>query len=520
MGIEKMGLTIERWDVLEIRRRGTKEGNPFAERTIYGFFHSEKEEKKVKGFYDGNGEYVIRFMPSFEGIYQFEITGNYRDDCEETYLETLDQSQNGSIEVTSPGKGNHGPVHVAEKYHFAYEDKTPYLELGTTCYAWLHQPEEMRKQTLETLKQSPFNKIRFCVFPKHYDYNLYEPVSYPYEGTPCSIEGINRENFKDFLPSNPENKWDYTRFNPVHFQILEQGIRELQKLGIEADIILFHPYDRWGFSEMGREADHFYLQYVIARFAAFRNVWWSLANEYDLFLKKDVEDWEDIASVICEEDPYSRLSSIHNCKKVYDHSKKWITHCSIQRTEIYESAVRTKRLREEYGKPVVLDEVGYEGNINYFWGNLTAEEMVRLFWAAAVRGGYCGHGETYVMPDSKLWWSHGGVLHGQSAPRLEFMKHILEEVPGGYLKPAEWKRWDDNCAMPELQEEEGNYFLCYTDRYRPAFREFHMEKNSSYQVDIIDTWNMTITDAGVHGGDFYIDLPGIPYIAIRLIKVQ
>ena len=33
----------------------------------------------------------------------------------------------------------------------------------------------------------------------------------------------------------------------------------------------------WGFSSMPREADELYGKYVLARFSAFRNVWWSAA---------------------------------------------------------------------------------------------------------------------------------------------------------------------------------------------------------------------------------------------------
>lgn len=29
-------------------------------------------------------------------------------------------------------------------------------------------------------------------------------------------------------------------------------------MGIEADIIIFHPYDRWGFENMGHENNLFY----------------------------------------------------------------------------------------------------------------------------------------------------------------------------------------------------------------------------------------------------------------------
>ncbi len=31
---------------------------------------------------------------------------------------------------------------------------------------------------------------------------------------------------------------------------LDKILSELNELGIEADLILFHPYDRWGFSKM------------------------------------------------------------------------------------------------------------------------------------------------------------------------------------------------------------------------------------------------------------------------------
>ena len=56
-----------------------------------------------------------------------------------------------------------------------------------------------------------------------------------------------------------------------------------------------HPYDRWGFSQMTQEEDDLYWSYVLARFSAYRNVWWSLANEYDLMYCKTVDDWERYA---------------------------------------------------------------------------------------------------------------------------------------------------------------------------------------------------------------------------------
>ena len=35
----------------------------------------------------------------------------------------------------------------------------------------------------------------------------------------------------------------------------------------------------------------------------YANVWWSLANEYDLMPHKAIQDWERYASILCEKDP-------------------------------------------------------------------------------------------------------------------------------------------------------------------------------------------------------------------------
>lgn len=74
-------------------------------------------------------------------------------------------------------------MRVAYTYHLAYEDGTPYFSVGTTCYAFAHQPLERQAQTLYNL-EGTFNKLRFCIFPKHYDFNFKDPITFPYEGTP------------------------------------------------------------------------------------------------------------------------------------------------------------------------------------------------------------------------------------------------------------------------------------------------------------------------------------------------
>ena len=526
--------SVEKWGMQEIVCKGTSTGNPFTERQIRGCFQGAQETVWVDGFYDGDGVYKVRFMPSFEGEYTFRIEGDYGDEmaaCESAKLQDFNLSGTdkvggengkltGSFTVIPPSADNHGPVRVANTYHFAYEDGKPYYSIGTTCYVWDLQSDERIAETLQTLKESAFNKIRFCIFPKHYDYNLGEPRSYPYEGTPMDSTVLTKDNFQEYTGKTEGNHFDLTRFNPAHFRHIEWCVEQLQALGIEADLIVMHPYDRWGFSCMTREQDHLYWKYVLARFAAYRNIWWSLANEYDIFEHKTIEDWEGYAKLICEHDPYHHLRSIHNCIAFYDHSRPWVTHCSIQRQDIYKTAELVNEWRERYRKPAVLDEIAYEGNIQHGWGNISGEEMLRRFWEAVCRGGYPGHGETYMSDDDVLWWSHGGILHGESHKRFHLLHQIMEETPGIGLAPYDRCGWDEVCAVPESEKWSAvkSYYLYYYSFMRPSFRDFYFDDDTSFTVRVIDTWNMTVEDRGVYKGKFRIELPGRPYMAVQIRK--
>lgn len=500
---------VNKWSVFEFSCEGPQEGNPFLEQSIAATFHSSSETACVEGFYDGNGKYRIRFMPSFQEEYQFNITCSF--DAEEFI---------GRFNVTAPARENHGKVHVCNTWHFAYDDGTPYYSIGTTCYAWALQTDALVAQTLESFKKSAFNKVRFCVFPKHYVYNLHEPYSYPFEGTPMDSSVLTKENFGQYDEHSAGNRWDFSRFQPEHFRRLEYCIAELQKLGIEADLILMHPYDRWGFSCMTREQDLNFIRYVAARFAAYSNVWWSLANEYDLMRNKTIEDWEAIAATLCKNDPYHHLRSIHNCMHFYDYSRAWITHCSIQRIDLYKSAELTDQWRELYRKPVVLDEIAYEGDIPLGWGNLTGEEMLRRFWEGALRGGYPGHGETFIGHEEILWWSHGGMLYGESHKRFSLLLDTLKQTPGVGLRLSPEHEWDEVCAVPEEHRFGGTYYLHYYSFMRPSSREYHLEENVQYEVSVIDTWNMTVEHRGVFSGRFRIELPAKQYMAVQIRRIE
>ena len=286
--------TVEKWDVFEAEFGGPKGGSPYLDVAFDAIFRHKAREIRVPGFYDGDGIYRLRFMPEAEGEWRFETRS----------ATPALNGQTGSFTVTPPSEGNHGPVRVRNKFHFAYADGTPFLSFGTTCYAWTHQPEAEQEKTLKTLSGTRFNKIRMGVFPKDYPYNTNEPLHDVYE----LVDG----------------KRDFDRRNYAAFRHFETQIGRLRDLGIEADVIMFHPYDRWGYCDMSEAQDYRYVAYIAARFAAYRNLWWALANEYDFMIDtKPMERWDRFFQILGEEDPYRHLKSIHNghADANYDHRK-------------------------------------------------------------------------------------------------------------------------------------------------------------------------------------------------------
>ncbi len=473
----------------------------------------------VKGFYDGDDTYKIRFLPEICGEYHWEVSGIL---------------QSCGSEICVADNDSHGIVRT-EGFHFRHEDGTLFTPFGTTVYALAHQEDALVEKTIETLSSAPFNKVRMCVFPKHFEYNNNEPPFYAFE---------KRE----------DGSWDVNKPCLAFWHRFEDILKRIFALGIQVDLILFHPYDNWGFASLSQKDNFVYLDTVIRRLAAFPNIWWSLANEYDVCADKTLEDWQEIEEFVASNDPFGHLLSNHHCYLPWDASRPNITHCSMQT----KSLNRVAKWQEQYGKPVMVDECCYEGNIPSIWGCISAENMVSRFWKAIVTGGFCTHGETYLDDNDILWWAKGGVLHGESPERIAFLRRIVESLPGAIentpdhmadaVKPKNRERVlatlqylpkgiqdmfktlfrcdekeltyildGEMCYMGHIGED---VFLTYYDRRCCAQDTLRLPKEGNYKVEVIDTWEMTrkVVAENVNGS-VTIDLPGKEGMAVIASRI-
>jgi len=494
---------IKKWGIFELSLKGSEAGNPFMDTQFSAEFKHGNKIYRPEGFYDGNGIYKLRFMPDEEGTWTYNTSSNSAD---------LDQKK-GQFVCIPADPTTHGPVKVRNQFHFGYADGKAFYPFGTTIYEWSFQDQKRKDQTIETLRSSPFNKVRMLAIM---------PYSSAY------IQGPNKKTVFPFVGTEKDN-FDFSRFNPEYFKALEQDIRRLADIGVQADLILFRPYDKgkWGFDMMDDATNIRYLKYMVARFAAYHNIWWSMCNENSFIKHLTDEDWDRYFQVVQKADPYGHLRSIHNADRIYDYTKPWVTHVSLQYYNVVKSPWGTSLLRDIYKKPIVNDEINYEGDISRRWGQLSGQEMVYRFWNAYIGGGYATHGEAL----STGWIGGGGKLEGESPAHIAFLKKIIESGPAEGMEPI------DHFYTPNVAGKYGEYYLIYFGKDTPAKWEFILTKSGlapgmRFKAEIIDSWNMTITPVNrvfeIKKNDDYtftdkllpvINLPGKPYIAIRITRI-
>ena len=171
---------VEQWGIFEATLGGPSDNNPTRDVELSARFECG-DHILEPGFYDGDGVYRVRLMP---------------DRQENGALRRAAMSQvgrgHGTFTCVAPSAGNHGPVYVQDGRSFAYADGTPHWSVGTTCYAWIHQSEELQEQTLETLR-SALQQDAHVRLPQAFPLQRDEPALHPYDADADGKRDFSRE---------------------------------------------------------------------------------------------------------------------------------------------------------------------------------------------------------------------------------------------------------------------------------------------------------------------------------------
>ena len=256
-----------------------------------------------------------------------------------------------------------------------------------------------------------------------------------------------------------------------------------------------------------------------------------MANEWDLCRAKTYDQWIEMSKLVAEKDPYHHLLSIHGGTAVYiDYNLPFYTHASIQDQGPLYNFEGAATVRNIIHKPVVFDEVCYEGNHASRWAQLSGEEMLERIWNGLI----AVHNDKNYTGFAYL--ATGGRFEGTCPSRIPFTRKIIDSLP--YSIRLADQSWDPNtaCAGPDD-------YLIYFGSEKPKKWAFNLPTKCSrwprigegvkFEIEIIDTWNMTIQKCPgvfetkfnkgryrlIEKNDKSVKLPGKPYILLHLKKI-
>ncbi len=454
----------KKWEVVDIAfsLKKTPPGNPFDE--VFGamFTGPGKVSLKVPGFYNGNGEWVLRFSPTETGIWQFR-----------TYSSVGGLSGlKGIVAAGNAAPGRHGAVTVdpASPRHFAYEDGTPYFALAFEL-DWLFaldhgNPEGLPKtrQIMGHVKENGFNQVVMNIYA--YD------VNWKTGKAPDQYE-FRRPGYCPFGGTN-ENP-DFSVLNTGFFQHLDRVVHLLDTEGIVAHAMIYVWNKNVNWPPMHSTADNRYFDHVIARYQAFTNIMWDVSKEALDYGRCDIPYINERISRVRAQDAYKRLLSVHDyeyCSREADR----VDFVSIQSWRSHLYPLMLDAYEKHDGKPVMnIEHGGYEeGPYLSFEGNyVNAETCLVRNYLCVFAGVYSAY---YWQNTSWNTVIYDPFEEGQpfSPPRFDYYKHLatlFSRYPFNKLHPprpkltTNDKKGADNLATGgyPLTDGKGLYLFLIPD---------------------------------------------------------
>lgn len=252
--------------------------NPLQDVSVQASFTSPSGETRiVDGFWNGNKEWGIRFMPDEVGTWKYQTT------CSDTGnmgLHKIAGSFICSVNAQSNAFCLHGPLQLAPNRHFfIHQDATPFFWMGDTAWngALLSTPEEWEVY-LYTRSQQKFNVVQW--------------------GATQWRAAPQGDRFHEFAFTGH----DRIQINPQFFQRLDAKADAVNRAGmLNAPVLLWaiqggsNPAINPGCS-LPEDQAILLARYMIARWGA-NHVVWILAGDGD-YRQDNADRWRRIGRAV------------------------------------------------------------------------------------------------------------------------------------------------------------------------------------------------------------------------------
>lgn len=327
----------------------------------------------------------------------------------------------------------------------------------------------------------------------------------------------------------------FNAFNTNYWKALDSIVRYMQQKEMIADLILFP--DTHLLHAMTDEDEKRYVKYIIARYAAFTNVIWCIANEWNINMRERYEgknnfpyfnpdnpnleghvpmSWvHNIGDYLYINDPYlsrfQRLTSVHNTgnhgkkingqnfpyrsKSYHDHiflfsGEDWATYDILQ----YHDPKGAINFPGNHGDgddwghyiimqnrndnvPVFNDEYGYEGSIGWRGGQVTTDKSRKAGWGIAIAGGYGSWGAN--LNDD---FGDSGALLGvwknnaKTPPAIKVMTNIM--------KGLDFWKMKSHDRLIKVSPTTGNAYLYANPGYQYLMYAANGGYSGSFRIEV------------------------------------
>jgi uncharacterized protein DUF5060/uncharacterized protein DUF4038 len=427
LGVSKTVVKVPRYHVHEIRFQGPTYGpkdNPVREVEFVTQWQHESGSPtyQIHGFWDGDGKggnqgnvFKVRFCPIKIGKWTLVKTESNRAELkgkQEGYQVQCVESKHPGFWLADSATGG--------RWYQRSDGSHPYI-FGDTLYSFLSEQKNdgptggnIKDDVSNT--STYFNKIRFSITGDRYPHPREKPF----------LDDKGKPTDDGNYSQRPNPTWFHKRVD-----LAVQTAFDCDQI---ADMIVNGPDTLLSRSVLQAAKNNGdatpILKYLAARYGSFPNVWFCLANEFDI--KKPKYSSSEIVrfgATMRKYLPYPTPMSVHAkprdwYKELND--KNWHDHVIIQK-KIKKLPVATDWVARNHaigGKvPVIDDELAYEGK-----GDGWSEaDVIESHLGAFLGGGYGTTGHKPAGKQGHYFWGNFKASEHRSADNLLWLRKVIDE---------------------------------------------------------------------------------------------
>lgn len=393
-------------------------GNPYASVKLAAEFRSPGVRTYLlPAFWDGGNRFVVRFAPTDPGKWLVRFSGNIpRFHGMMTSVEATDADVPGFLE--------HANVH----HWRTSKNLQPHLWMGDTLYSFATMPEETFRAILSQRREQGFTHIRGYLLGPRPDNRVLVPSA--------------------AIPAPDE-------INPSHFQQVDRRVRAINDAGMVLDLIL--GWDQNHLAEALPSSEHRerYLDYVVARYSAFR-LTWQLVQEFEEYSNGRAL-MREMGSYLKSRDPYQHPRTTHTLSTTSPLAQDgWLTYMLYQSSDDQLGAVE----HQLYQIPFVNAEFGYEnsGGGASHSHHVDSDTFRKRLWNSTMNGQYPTFGNTGTYGGS--FEADARFAESPGARTMKVWNDLMQRTRYWELEPY----FDVSGARcVGLHGEDTPQFLCYAE---------------------------------------------------------